>query len=115
MHVSTPHPLPPQTQPGIPFQTLEGLRRDGGRRKPHRHRIDASRAHPLVRRFYELVLEQQMSLTEVAKKAGIHSYTMSRWRTHNSPTVESLEAVLNVLGYRLVVRPVCEKRLSDIA
>jgi hypothetical protein len=35
-------------------------------------------AHPLVRRFYELVLKQKVSLTEIAERAGIHTYTMSR-------------------------------------
>lgn len=60
-------------------------------------------AHPLAREFFEIVEESRRSLRSIAGEMGVHAKTLSSWKKTNSPNVTSLEAALNVLGYRLVI------------
>lgn len=60
-------------------------------------------AHPLAKQFFDLLDLEQVSMTDVAHRAGLNHGTVSKWKTHYTPTVDTLEAALNVLGYRLVI------------
>lgn len=61
---------------------------------------------PRVRRLFELLNEQKMTIPQAAWKAGIASQTISKWRYETEPSDSRLEAVLNVLHHKLIVVPV---------
>lgn len=62
------------------------------------------RAHPLVRRLYEEMNYQQIGVLDLAGRSGINANTLKDWRTRTCPTVDNLNACLNVLGLELTVR-----------
>lgn len=78
-------------------------------------RIDARHAHPLVRMFYRLLAEQQVTALDVAERAGLSAGTISQWRATYAPRVGNLDAALNVLGYRLAIVPIDCTRPQDMA
>jgi transcriptional regulator with XRE-family HTH domain len=48
---------------------------------------------------------QRASQEDVAARAGVASSTMRKWRQGiNSPKLSDIEAVINVLGGKLVIR-----------
>ena len=59
---------------------------------------------PLVRRFFQIVNEQQTTLTEVEAKAGVKRRTFGEWRNRRSPKVDNLQAALNAVGHELIIR-----------
>jgi DNA-binding XRE family transcriptional regulator len=65
---------------------------------------------PLVRTLYELLNERKLSISDVARPSGIALNTISEWRYRRSPSVNSLQAVLNALGHQLAIVP---KKDSD--
>jgi len=73
------------------------------RRPNPKHRISpiAPKAHPLARRFFELLEAEGVALTDIAQRAGLHHVTLSKWKRSHAPTVVALEAALNVLGFEL--------------
>lgn len=61
--------------------------------------------HPLVRWIWREMNRQQVSQEDVAKRSGVSSSAMRKWRTGvRSPKVVDIEAVVNVLGGKLVVK-----------
>ena len=61
--------------------------------------------HPFVRWIWLEMNDQQASQEDVAAKAGISSSAMRKWRRGaSSPKLADLEAVINVLGYDVVLR-----------
>ena len=71
-----------------------------------RKRIDTTHSHPLVRRLYELIAEHQVALEDLSDRTGVALSTIYRWRSDRAPTVHNLEAVFNVLGYTLYIKPI---------
>ena len=62
--------------------------------------------HPAVVFLDARINERRLSAQGICDQAGLGRGTISRWRTEgHSPSVGNLEAVLNVLGYRLAVVP----------
>lgn len=60
------------------------------------------RCHPLLRRVFEEMNRQKLPLSVVAKKSGVCTSTFAAWkRGDQSPTVQNLEAVCDVVGLRL--------------
>jgi hypothetical protein len=51
--------------------------------------------HPFVQFIFREMHE------ELRKIAGVGDGTVSNWRRTNTPTIHNLEAILNVLGWRL--------------
>ena len=79
-----------------------------GMRRPHPKRFACpvrSHAHPLVKKLLALAEEQRASLVDIAERAGIAHVTICKWKYCHSPSVVTLEAALNVLGYELQIRP----------
>lgn len=61
--------------------------------------------HPIVRWIWHEMNRQRASQEDVAKRAGISSSAMRKWRQGiNSPKLSDIEAVVNVLGSEIVVR-----------
>lgn len=73
---------------------------------------DDSKAHPLVQQLFRIMREQQASILDVQERAGFRIHTLRRWRTTSTPIVSSLEAVANVLGYRLMLVPIGSRRFG---
>lgn len=82
--------------------------------RPYMRRSD-DHAHPLVRQVFRLCDDQRASVRDVQQRAGLAHNTMRRWRSHHSPTVINLEAILAVLGYKLAIVPEDCHRPQDFA
>jgi transcriptional regulator with XRE-family HTH domain len=61
-------------------------------------------AHPLVRRFYELLNLTGWTQAEICRAAGLSDQTVKGWH-RKSPQLVTFEAALNVAGYRLAIVP----------
>lgn len=61
-------------------------------------------AHPLVKELFEIMNHERISMGEAAKGTGVSRDTVSDWRYRRNPYLPSIEAVLNRLGYELVIR-----------
>lgn len=72
-------------------------------RRPPRVTVPAG-AHPAVRRLFAEMARQQCGVLEMAERSGVNKNTLKDWRTRTMPRVADLEACLNVVGLRLVVR-----------
>jgi transcriptional regulator with XRE-family HTH domain len=75
--------------------------------RPH---SPAERAHPLVRRLFAEMNEQQCSQQTLSERSGINKNTFRSWRTKAVPRLDDLEACLNVLGLELTIQPTKEVR-----
>ena len=75
--------------------------------RPH---SPAERAHPLVRRLFTEMNEQQCSQQTLSERSGINKNTFRSWRTKAVPRLDDLEACLNVLGLELTIQPTKEVR-----
>ena len=75
--------------------------------RPH---SPAERAHPLVRRLFAEMNEQQCSQQTLSERSGINKNTFRSWRTKAVPRLDDLEACLNVLGFELAIQPTKEVR-----
>lgn len=70
--------------------------------------MDMKNSHPLVREMMALQRHEQLAWGDVASRAGICPSAIRHWRTANGPRLTNFEAVLNVLGYELVIQPKAE-------
>jgi hypothetical protein len=67
-------------------------------------------AHPAVRRLFAEMNTQRCTAADLSERSGINKNTLKDWRTRTAPTLDNLEACLNVLGFELVVRERKESR-----
>lgn len=74
--------------------------------RPH---APADLAHPLVRQMFAEMNEQQCSQQTMSERSGINKNTFRSWRTKAVPRIDDLEACLNVLGLKIVIRPIKDK------
>lgn len=67
--------------------------------------------HPLVRRLFELMNEQQCGVLDLADRSGITQSAIRHWRASSqekrskTPGIGPFDAVINALGYRLEIVP----------
>ena len=59
---------------------------------------------PLVKEVFKLMNEQRRELLDVARRSGVSKSAISMWRYDRQPTVANLRAVVNTLGYDLVLK-----------
>lgn len=60
--------------------------------------------HPIFRTLHAKIEESEMSLLQIAKRAGFDSKTIRNWWTGRStPTLYDLQAVFNAMGYQITV------------
>lgn len=62
------------------------------------------RGHPFVRFIFEEINTQRASLAQVAERSGVTADGIRKWRDQRGPRLGLVEAVLNCLGYELVIR-----------
>ena len=62
--------------------------------------------HPLVESMFDEIKRQGMSVSRVCNESDIDNHLASRWKHGvNTPTIGSLERMLETLGLRLTVVP----------
>lgn len=77
-----------------------------GRRGPPKFKV-CQHAHPLVKFLFDRVSEQSIDMLELSTKSGVSYATIRYWitasehRKTSAPSIENLEACLNVVGYTL--------------
>lgn len=75
-------------------------KRKWGKVRPYK---DLPHSHRLVRRMFDLMRETETTQTDIAEEAGVSINWFSHIRVRSMPRVDTLDAVLNVMGYRLDV------------
>ena len=60
--------------------------------------------HPAVRFIFSEMNRQRASLGQVERRSGVTGEAIRKWRRQRSPNLVLVEAVLNALGYELVIR-----------
>ena len=61
--------------------------------------------HPAVQWIWRQMNLQRASQEDVAERSGVASSTMRKWRQGiNSPKLADIEAVINVLGGKLIIK-----------
>lgn len=74
-------------------------------RKARKRKIDP-RAHPVVHAIHERMEAAGTLVEKACTKAGIEPATYRKWRTaETSPRLEALEALANVVGLEITVKP----------
>lgn len=67
-------------------------------------KIVPTKGSKLVRRFFELLNEERVTMAAVSRVSGVGESTMYRWRESYEPTLGNFEACLNAMGYELMIR-----------
>ncbi len=60
--------------------------------------------HPLVRKYFSLVKQGKHVIARVGEQSGVTASAQHEWRRRNNPSVTSLQACLNAIGYELVIQ-----------
>lgn len=61
-------------------------------------------SHPIVKFILAEIAATYRPLSEIGEKSGIHWHTIHNWKAgRSSPNLVTAEAVLNTLGYDLVI------------
>lgn len=63
------------------------------------------RVSPHVKLVFAELARQQRTYDELEAASGVRRPTVKQWRRKNAPSLESLEAVLNSLGFHFVAVP----------
>lgn len=72
---------------------------------------DFGKAHPLVRKFEQLIRDQGLTLTEVQTKAGYNPATMHHWRDgKHTPNIDTFNDLLSITGHRLAIVKIAPDR-----
>lgn len=61
------------------------------------------KCHPFVRRLFEEMNRQQVSIWDLSEKSGVAVVSIRQWRTAFSPRLTNIEACLRVLGLNLKI------------
>lgn len=68
-----------------------------------RYRPAIVNGNPIVKFLFEEMHRQQCCQMDLSERVGLHRDTLRNWRTRHTPSVDSMEAALNYLGYTLKV------------
>ncbi len=61
------------------------------------------KCHPLMRSMWQAIHQRGITYRELSRLSGVDTHTIRNWRNGTSPTIANLEAVLNVVGFKLAV------------
>jgi DNA-binding phage protein len=59
--------------------------------------------HPLIQQLADIISASPYSVSALGRTAGVGNKTIHGWFRRHNPSIHNLDAVLNVLGYRLTV------------
>jgi len=71
-------------------------------------------AHPLARLAFTLMLDSSTTYDALEWTSGVQRSTLKEWRQSKTPSLQSIEAVLGALGWRLVPVPPLENLPADV-
>lgn len=61
--------------------------------------------HPIIRWIWKRINLDEWSQEDLAKRSGVTSSAMRKWRRgERNPRISELEAVVNAMGYKIVIR-----------
>jgi transcriptional regulator with XRE-family HTH domain len=63
------------------------------------------RVSPHVKLVFAELARQQRTYDELEAASGVRRPTVKQWRRKNAPSLDSLEAVLNALGWQFIAVP----------
>ena len=67
--------------------------------------VENKAVHPFIRFIWRKMNEELWSQEDLAKRAGVTSSAMRKWRRgERNPRISELQAVINAMGYDLVIR-----------
>ena len=67
--------------------------------------VENRAVHPLIRWIWRKMNEDLWDQETLEKRSGVSASCMRKWRRgERNPRIQELEAVINALGYDLVVR-----------
>jgi len=68
----------------------------------------ASGIEPVLKELHSLLKQRPGYVTQIYRRAGVDTQTPRRWFRRGSPTIASLTAVLNTMGYKLAIERKCK-------
>lgn len=68
---------------------------------------------PHVRELFRIIAAENRTVNAVALKAGVEPQSIYRWRMGKKPFLDNFEAVLNTMGYELVILPMAKPFNED--
>jgi hypothetical protein len=63
----------------------------------------ASGIEPVLKQLHSLLKERPGHVIQIYNRAGVDVQTPRRWFRRGSPTIASLTAILNTMGYDLTI------------
>ena len=67
--------------------------------------VENRAVHPFIRFIWRKINEEMWSQEDLAQRSGISSSCMRKWRRgERNPRISEIEAVINALGYKLVIK-----------
>jgi len=76
------------------------------RKKLRKSFYETTNGHSCVRFLFKEMEKKQIHELDFARRVGIERNTIRNWRIQTMPRVDTLDAALNALGYRLAVVPI---------
>ena len=65
---------------------------------------DTLKVSPVVRDFFTLAHEQDVSFHDLGRRAGVSTRTILRWQDSCSPSLEAFTACVQALGYDIEIK-----------
>lgn len=64
--------------------------------------------------IWKLINERKLSQQDVSKASGVSTNTLRKWRDGSrSPTLENIQSVLYILGYKLTITERTNDEIKD--
>jgi hypothetical protein len=63
----------------------------------------ASGIEPVLKKLHSLLKQRPGYVIQIYRRAGVDTKTPRRWFRRGSPTIASLTAILNTIGYDLAI------------
>lgn len=72
-------------------------------------------ASSVTRQMFKVIADQGLSDLDLCKLSGVHFNSLYQWRTGRaSANVINIEAVLEAMGFELVIRPIIQTEPKDL-
>lgn len=72
-------------------------------------------SNAVVREFFALIWETELTHAQVAEKAGITKETIRRWKAGlSAPNLTDFSSACEVLGYQIVLQPIDQGQKSVV-
>ena len=76
---------------------------------------DELRVNPILKEVFAIIQDCDHSIHNVEMVAGLGYRTLARWQKQNGARLDSVQAVLNAMGYDLEIKKIDEVTPQDLA